>query len=490
LTELPSGWVASTLGDASAIVSGSTPRTTESSYWDGDIPWVTPDDLSRHGSKTISRGRRSISTAGLASCSARMLPTGTVLYTSRAPIGYVAIAAQPVCTNQGFKSLIPRPGINSDYLYWYMHYATPSIRNRASGTTFAEISAKGLAPVPLPIPPTAEQARIVAVLEEQFSRLGAGMEALQSARRKLTKMRIAVLQAAVTGRLVDQDESDGTADHLVGQAFTARDSTTESAGSGRTIPLDYLHDHLPVIPDSWRWVSLDAVADVVGGITKDAKKQTAPRLVEVPYLRVANVQRGYLDLRSVATIKATPEQVAALRLAAGDVLFNEGGDRDKLGRGWVWEGQIDPCIHQNHVFRARLFAPVLDPRLLSWHGNTFGQLWFDRGGRQTTNLASVSRTTLRSFPVPIPPLAEQRRIVAAAESYLSLIDAAEVMVQAAEPRASALGTSILASAFTGKLVSQDPDDEPASVLLDRIAADRVGSNGRMKVGARGQKITS
>lgn len=147
-------------------------------------------------------------------------------------------------------------------------------------------------------------------------------------------------------------------------------------------------------------VRLDAIAQVSGGITKNKKDLDRPDLIEVPYLRVANVHRRYLDLTSVATIRTTPAKAEALRLLPGDVLFNEGGDRDKLGRGDVWRGQLEHCIHQNHVFRARVVDPRFDPRFVSAWGNTFGQRWFETFGTQTTGIASINKSTLSRFPIP------------------------------------------------------------------------------------------
>ena len=105
-------------------------------------------------------------------------------------------------------------------------------------------------------------------------------------------------------------------------------------------------------------------------------------------------------------------------------MFNEGGDRDKLGRGWVWGGEIEECIHQNHVFRARPCLEAVDPKFVSLHGNFFGQQWFTRTGKQTTNLASINKNVLRAFPVALAPLNEQHRIVAKVEELFSDLDAA------------------------------------------------------------------
>src|SRR5205085_6907961 len=116
------------------------------------------------------------------------------------------------------------------------------------------------------------------------------------------------------------------------------------------------------------------------------ERKPTQNLRPVPYLRVANVQRGFLDLGEVSKIDATEEEVAELRLEEGDVLFNEGGDRDKLGRGWIWRGELPDCIHQNHVFRARIRSGLADPKYLSWYGNSAGQAYFIAEGKQTTNL--------------------------------------------------------------------------------------------------------
>ena len=216
---------------------------------------------------------------------------------------------------------------------------------------------------------------------------------------------------------------------------------------------------------------MEMLAEIVGGITKDQGRSRVPEMQEIPYLRVANVQRGYLDLTEVKTILASPEDMDALRLRAGDVLFTEGGDRDKLGRGWVWNDELRECIHQNHVFRARMIGLAMESKFVSFHGNTFGQEWFARTGKQTTNLASINMGVLRRFPVAIPPATEQREIVLQVEDLLSVIDAAVKQVQASLLRASRLRQSILKQAFEGKLVPQDPADEPASVLLARIRAE-------------------
>ena len=200
-SDLPRGWTLTTLGKIFEIVGGATPRTKEPVFWGGEIPWVTPEDLSNHDGVEIARGRRTITLTGYESTSTHLLPKGAVLFSSRAPIGYAAIAAQPLCTNQGFKSLIPPEGIGSRYVYWYLRYATPAIREMASGTTFKEISKKRMASVPFVLAPSRERERIVSAIEEHFSRLDATDYVLSTALEQIETTRRSVLNTAFAGQL-------------------------------------------------------------------------------------------------------------------------------------------------------------------------------------------------------------------------------------------------------------------------------------------------
>ena len=169
--KLPKSWTVKKLNEIGKIVSGGTPATTESSYFNGEIPWLTPADLTGYKQKFISKGSRNISDEGLKKSSAKLLPKGTILFSSRAPIGYVAIAANEMATNQGFKNLIPNKDINSEYVYYYLKSAKQLAEKSASGTTFKEISGTAFGELPIPIPELPEQNHIVEKIEELFSEL-------------------------------------------------------------------------------------------------------------------------------------------------------------------------------------------------------------------------------------------------------------------------------------------------------------------------------
>ena len=165
-------WIEKTLGELGDIVGGATPSTKHEEYYGGDIAWITPKDLSLFKGRYISCGERSITEAGLASCSAQMMPPNTVLFTSRAPIGYVAIARQSVCTNQGFKSVVPHECVDSLFLYYLLKFNKERIEAMGSGTTFKEVSGKTMKAVQVRIPCKIEgQKKIASILDSIDSKI-------------------------------------------------------------------------------------------------------------------------------------------------------------------------------------------------------------------------------------------------------------------------------------------------------------------------------
>jgi type I restriction enzyme S subunit len=408
--------------------------------------------------------------------------------------------------------LRPRASLlSSDYLRYYLQgpQGNRSLTGRMTGTAIRRIILGRIKQTPIVFCSLAGQDRIVEAIDSHLSCLDSAVASLENVQAKLKSYRASVLKAAVEGRLVPTEASLARAEKrdyepaevLLNRILKDRRRRWEEAelakleAAGRTPrddkwkakyeePVAPDRSRLPELPEGWCWATVDMLGNVKGGLTKGQKRRPKQVLRDVPYLRVANVQRGYLDLSEVKTIRATPDEIAELRLESGDVLFNEGGDRDKLGRGWIWGGEIETCIHQNHVFRVRIFTEDLQPRLLSWYGNSSGQRYFFDEGKQTTNLASVNMTKLKLLPVPIPPKREQTRIGDEVERMLSVADKAAVAVTHDIKRCVRLRQSVLKWAFEGKLADQDPTDEPAETLLARIRAERAAVDPIKKTVAR------
>lgn len=152
------------IGELGQVVGGATPSTKKDEFWDGDIPWLSPKDLTNYKYRYIEHGARNITEAGLDSCSTQLLPEGSVLFSSRAPIGYIAIARNPICTNQGFKSVIPNKTVDGLFLYYLLLHNKDLIAAQGSGTTFKEVSASVMKAIEVEVPESIEEQRRIAFI--------------------------------------------------------------------------------------------------------------------------------------------------------------------------------------------------------------------------------------------------------------------------------------------------------------------------------------
>lgn len=422
---------------------------------------------------------------------------GDVLITVKgAGVGKSNLAID-ACIGRQLMALRPLGGTHTTYIFYWLRAAFNELSSLALGATVPGVAKPQIESFSIPLAPVQEQARIVEKLEKLIFDLDSGVTDLLAAQADLVRYRQTLLKSALDGSLTADwrdarakiNESTETGVQLLERLLVERRTRWEVSQharlkeQGKTIQKDWQAKYpepilpdmtsLPELPSGWAWASLDMIGEIVSGVAKGTKRDSNISLREVPYLRVANVQRGYLDLNEVKTILATDDEIAELTLKDGDVLFNEGGDRDKLGRGWVWHDEIPGCIHQNHVFRMRPYLPEILPELVSYHGNSFGKAWFQTAGKQTTNLASINIGILRSFPVPIPPAIEQRQILSRLRHLLDKLNMQEKSVELGLTSSENQRKNILKAAFSGELTPQDPQDEPAKLLLARISTERV-----------------
>lgn len=197
-------------------------------------------------------------------------------------------------------------------------------------------------------------------------------------------------------------------------------------------------------PKGWPTLPLNEVSEVISGVAK-GRQLSGDDLVELPYMRVGNVKDGHLDLSEVKTIEIKRSEVEKLRIAPGDLLMTEGGDPDKLGRAALWHGEIDLCVHQNHIFKVRSNRNLLSPEYLrALAGSAYGKAYFLRVAKKTTGIASINKTQLSALPVVLPPLAMQEVFNRHVQSVES------IMAQQADAsdKASATFGALLARSFT------------------------------------------
>ena len=470
MSGLPVGWASTALSDVAYVILGQSPPS--SAYNDVGLGLPFLQGKAEFGPlrpKPIKWCTDAKKVAEL----------DDVLISVRAPVGPTNLAPARCCIGRGLAALQPCRGMENRFVLYQIRAREHELARQGHGVTFKAIRKKELTSWPVLVAPTEEQHRIVTKIEDLFDKLDVAVAALKRAQEKLERYRASVLKAAVEGRLTEQWRKENppneSGEELLRQILTERRKRWEDEqlakfeAAGRKPPKNWKKKYkepvgpdtseLPELPNGWCWATVDQLGNVGSGITKGGKKRAVARRA-VPYLRVANVQRGCLNLSVVKTILASEDEVRRYSLESGDVLFNEGGDRDKLGRGWVWSGEVSECLHQNHVFRVRPFLRDYSSEFLSHYGNTAGREWFFRRATQTVNLASINQTVLRSLPVPLPPLREQKHVVGRLANTLRSVELASTELIRQLNRATSLRQSILERAFRGLLVPQDPNDEP------------------------------
>lgn len=490
---LPPNWAVASYGDIAEYLNG---RVFKKADWEKNgLPIIRIQNL--------NSGDASFNYTSAEYENQYKVQNGDLLFSWSASLGVYIWNGGDAWLNQHIFNVKPYTGVEKRYLYYCLQNQISELYAQTHGAGMVHITKKKFEATSLPIPPNNEQVRIVAKIEQLFTELDKGIENLSVAREQLKVYRQSLLKQAFEGKLTEEWRKQHanqleTADQLLDRINLARDKRYQEqleewekavdkwgkAGKDEKKPRkpsiakalppiskDEL-SHLPDVPTKWRFSRLAEIAQIGSGMSVSKnRKLTDP--IDVPYLRVANVQRGQLILDEMKTMQVEKDKLNELKLNEFDVLFNEGGDRDKLGRGWIWESQIEPCITQNHVFRATPYLKSeFHSKFISHWGNTFGQSYFDAGGKQTTNLASINKTVLSMFPVPIPSMEEQEKIIIEIDRVTTIMDSFENKIEIALSESEALRHSILKKAFSGKLVSQDPNDEPASELLARIETER------------------
>lgn len=486
---VPKSWVWVRIGEVADVIGGGTPSTDRYEFWDrGEIPWITPADLSGYKEREISKGARNITQIGLENSSARLLPAGTVLFSSRAPVGYVAIAANPLATNQGFKSFVLSNGILPAFLYYYLQFAHNEITKLASGTTFPEISGKKAMSIPIPIPPTREQERIVAKLDASLARLSEGEAAARRALNRLHRYSAAVLHAAVSGelthnwrkankpeetgarllkRLLDERRDRWEQTELKRLHTTGKPTKNENWKKRYRAPIAPDTSVLRRLPRGWTWASWDQISDwVTYGFTRPM-----PHVGKgIPIITAKRIRDRRIDYENatLTTRTAYNELSEKDRPQIGDILITKDGT---IGRAAIVEDGREFCVNQSVAvvwLRSRLLVRPYLLNVIDSH-ETQNRIWAKARGIAIKHL---SITDFARMPLPLAPLAEQQQIVREIQRRFAAATKLATTLKSQIDRVEVARQSLLREAFAGRLVPQDPKDESASILVTRIRADR------------------
>ena len=354
------------------------------------------------------------------------------------------------------------------------------ISDQSAGIALQNVNAKKLAAISIPIAPLPEQHRIVAEIEKQFTRLDASVAALRRTQTNLKRYRASTLRAACSGELVPTEAELARAEGreyepagvLLERILAERRARWESQEKRRgkyKEPAAPDTSDLPPLPEGWAWATVDAL--IAEPLSNGRSVKTAS--AGFPVLRLTALQDGQINQNEFKIGAWTEHEAKPFLIREGDFFVSRGNGSIKL----VGLGGIVGPVHMSVAYPDTLIRFRLHPEVaLSyfahvWNSATIRQQ-LETVARTTAGIHKVNQQDLSICKIPLPPLAEQRRIVAEVERRLSVIQQAEAAVEASLQRAERLRQSILKRAFSGRLVPQDPDDEPASVLLERIRAQR------------------
>lgn len=420
---VPANWQWVRLGEITDIIGGGTPSSKVVAYYEnGTIPWLSPADLSTYKGIYISCGAKNITELGLEKSSARLLPKDTVCLSSRAPIGYVVIAQNALCTNQGFKSFLPSKYYLPKFLYWYLKGNKTLLESYASGTTFLELSGRKAALIPLPLPPRAEQERIVARIEELFEKLDAAEEKLRAVVEDSSARRAALLRRAFTGDL----------------------TKNWRAAHGRTM-------------DTWEEKKLGDCGTWQGGGTPSKSHPEYWENGDLLWVTSKDMKAKIIEDTQLHINQKGVENSSATYVEKPSLLF--------VMRSGILRHTL-PVAMVKKPFTVNQDLKVLTPdsdelEFLYWackaHADDIRSTCMKSG----TTVESISAPALMNYKIPVPPLDEQKEIVRLLDELLAREDEARAAAEAALAKIPALRQAVLARAFRGALGTNDPAEPPA-----------------------------
>ncbi len=484
-TQYPENWEKIKLGEVMTVIRGASPRPKgDPRYFGGSIPWVKISDITKVPGKYIYETKDHVTEAGAEK--SRLLKKGSLILSNSGTVCVPKFLGVDGCIHDGFVSFPDIPEeIHKDFLLEYFNWIRPYVINEnRQGITQVNLNTGIVRDFDLPIPPLPEQHRIVAAIENYFSRLDKAVEALERVKANLKRYRASVLKAAVEGRLVPTEAELARAEGrgyepasvLLERILKERRKKWEEAGRKGKYkePAAPDTDGLPKLPEGWCWATVEQLFWTV----TDGDHQAPPKAEEgIPFLVIGNIKTGSLNFENSRHVKTSyfekldtqrkPEQ--------GDILYSVTGS---FGIPVFVDTEKPFCV-QRHI---GILKPTKITNALLYTRFLGSQFVFSQAAEVATGTAqmTVPLSGLRRIVVPLPPTAEQDRILVELDRQYSVIENTEFFICTNLQRTTRLRQSILKWAFEGKLADQDPNDEPASELLERILQEREAMKPKKK----------
>lgn len=496
MSGLPQGWVQTTLGDFVLWGSGGTPSRSVDSYFGGSIPWVTISDLN---DGLVTTTYNSITEIAVQNSSAKYVEPFSVMIALYGSIGKLGIAGTKLTTNQAIAyAQLDESSFNYKYLFYLLSCSKEKLLASGAGITQKNIYLSDLKAFECPLAPRAEQTRIVAKLDALLSALDEGVAQLKAAQKKLVQYRQSLLKAAVEGSLTAawraqqsaQNISHETGEQLLTHILAERRQRWQAkqlakfAAQGKPPPKDWQSKYpepakpdtsaLPDLPQGWVWASAEQLCEFITKGTTPSKNLNETGGKNIPFLRVTNLtDKGFLDMNDKVWISKEVHTGFLERsiVYPKDVLMNIVGP--PLGQVSVVPENFPEYNINQAIAIFRAIQPISPIFICLSLLSKPTQNWLLARSKTTAGQTNLTLETCRALPIALPPIEEQSYLV---QKYEELAYGAESQVFAintALKQSAAQRKNILKAAFAGELVPQDPQDEPASALLARIAAQRA-----------------
>ena len=352
---------------------------------------------------------------------------------------------------------------------------------QVSGIELPRVNIIKISPFPILLPPLQEQHRIVTKIEELFTQLDAGVASLKKVQAQLKRYRQAALKAAFEGRLTQEWREEHK-----GEIEPADVLLERIKKNWKTRPKPHFSqsleepDHAFSIPDRWTWVNLGSVTESMkNGVYKPPNFYSEKGIA---CLRMYNIENGKIIWKDIKRMTLSDDEIETYRLKEGDLLVNRVNSRELVGKAAVIPVNLENCVYESKNIRLRFFKDIVHSKLVNYWFLHYSQKFFNRNAQQTVGMASINQDQLSIMPFPLSPFNEQFTIIEEIERHFSQIDHLDGTIATSLKQAETLHQSILKRAFEGKLVPQDPTDEPASVLLERIKAEKAQHTAEVKKG--------
>ena len=500
MTDLPPSWASVRLSDLGPWIGGGTPSKANPSYWHGPIPWVSPKDMK---TRVIRETGDGITMNAIECSTARCVPPKSVLVVTRSGILAhslpVAVTAVESALNQDLKALIPPCGILPDYIAWGLRACEQRILNtcRKGGTTVHSIEMPRLSAFELPIAPTNEQRRVVDRIEALFDEIDRGVESLRAAKKAIGLYRQSLLKAAFEGRLTADWRAKNPDKLESPEALLAR--IQEERASRREVALRKWEqdvaewkergtvDRKPAKPKRPRAIPAEPIDDCIPGWTTvplglvvfdpiyGTSKKCGYGAGTTGVLRIPNIRSGRVDPADLKSADFDETELARFSLEEGDVLtVRSNGSLSIVGKPALVQKQHTAYLFAGYLIRLKPIVQLLVPKyLLYFLMEPRGRAQIETKAKSTSGVNNISAKELQELKAPVCCPEEQAEIVRVLDERLEAAEVLDTEIEANLARAEALRQSILKKAFSGQLVPQDPTDEPATVLLQRIQSERA-----------------